>query len=162
MIFFHPGLLPGCADSLQSSPGPLPNMELGSRHLDSSFQFQATKGKEHSEILMCCFLEWSIYNRSRRGPSRLVWSQQWFSSFTYFYHNPVCLVRLTYGNISKITEVPDVCVESIIKARIRRHIDEQNFLRKNQHRFCKRRFCLINFSEFFEGVNNMWIRVLFW
>ncbi|CAM4644795.1 unnamed protein product [Lepidochelys kempii] len=52
-----------------------------------------------------------------------------------------------------LTSVPGKLVETIVKNKIVRHIEEHKFLLKNQHGFCKGRSCLTNLLEFFEGVN---------
>ncbi|CAM5165119.1 unnamed protein product [Natator depressus] len=52
-----------------------------------------------------------------------------------------------------LTSVLGKLVETIVKNKIVRHIEEHNFLCKSQHGFCKGRSCLTNLLEFFEGVN---------
>ncbi|CAM5146477.1 unnamed protein product [Natator depressus] len=49
--------------------------------------------------------------------------------------------------------VPGKLVETIVKNKIVRHIEEYKLLSKSQHGFCKGRACLTNLLEFFEGVN---------
>ncbi|CAM5127487.1 unnamed protein product [Eretmochelys imbricata] len=52
-----------------------------------------------------------------------------------------------------LTSVPGKLVETIVKNKIVRHIEEHKLLHKSQHGFCKGRSCLTNLLEFFEGVN---------
>ncbi|CAM5105037.1 unnamed protein product [Natator depressus] len=52
-----------------------------------------------------------------------------------------------------LTSVLGKLVETIVKNKIVRHIDECKLLRKSQHGFCKGRSCLTDLLEFFEGVN---------
>ncbi|CAM5112909.1 unnamed protein product [Natator depressus] len=52
-----------------------------------------------------------------------------------------------------LTSVPSKVVETIIKNRIFRHLDEHNLLGNSQHGFCKEKSCLTNLREFIEGVN---------
>ncbi|XP_061469435.1 uncharacterized protein LOC133378834 isoform X1 [Rhineura floridana] len=52
-----------------------------------------------------------------------------------------------------LTSVPGKLVESIIKARLTKHIEEQALLKQSQHGFCKGKSCLGNLLEFFESVN---------
>ncbi|CAM4653796.1 unnamed protein product [Lepidochelys kempii] len=54
---------------------------------------------------------------------------------------------------ASLTSVLGKLVETIVKKKIVRHIEEHKLLRKRQHGFCKGRSCLINLLEFFEGVN---------
>ncbi|CAM4408569.1 unnamed protein product, partial [Caretta caretta] len=51
-----------------------------------------------------------------------------------------------------LTTVPGKLVETIVKNKIVRHIEEHK-LCKSQHGFCNGRSCLTNLLEFFEGVN---------
>ncbi|CAM4478491.1 unnamed protein product [Lepidochelys kempii] len=44
-------------------------------------------------------------------------------------------------------------VETIVKNKIVKHIEEHKLLGKSQHGFCKGRSCLTNLLEFFEEVN---------
>lgn len=44
-------------------------------------------------------------------------------------------------------------MESIIKTRILKYIEEQPLLGKNQHGFWKRKSCITNLLELFEKVN---------
>ncbi|CAM4553636.1 unnamed protein product [Lepidochelys olivacea] len=52
-----------------------------------------------------------------------------------------------------LTSVPGKLVETIVKNKIVRHIEEHKLLGKSQHGFCKGRSCLTDLLEFFEGVN---------
>ncbi|CAM4389985.1 unnamed protein product [Caretta caretta] len=52
-----------------------------------------------------------------------------------------------------LTSVPGKLVETIVKNETVRHIEKHQLLCKSQHGFCKRRACLTNLLEFFEGVN---------
>ncbi|CAM4722295.1 unnamed protein product, partial [Lepidochelys kempii] len=52
-----------------------------------------------------------------------------------------------------LTSVPGKLVETIVKNKTVRHIDEHNLLGKSQHGFCKGKSCLTNLLEFFEEVN---------
>ncbi|CAM4650296.1 unnamed protein product [Lepidochelys olivacea] len=52
-----------------------------------------------------------------------------------------------------LTSVPGKLVETIVKNKIGKHIDEHHLLGKSQHGFCKGTSCLTNLLEFFEGVN---------
>ncbi|CAM4721027.1 unnamed protein product [Lepidochelys kempii] len=52
-----------------------------------------------------------------------------------------------------LTSVSDKLVETIVKNKIVRHIDEHNLLGKSKRGFCKGKSCLTNLLEFFEGVN---------
>ncbi|CAM5148917.1 unnamed protein product [Eretmochelys imbricata] len=52
-----------------------------------------------------------------------------------------------------LTSVPGKLVETIVKNKIVRHIEENKLLHKRQHGFCKGRSCLTNLLEFFEGVD---------
>ncbi|CAM5143906.1 unnamed protein product [Eretmochelys imbricata] len=52
-----------------------------------------------------------------------------------------------------LTSVPGKLVETIVKNKIVRHLEEHKLLGKSQHGFCKGRLCLTNLLEFFEGVN---------
>ncbi|CAM5144910.1 unnamed protein product [Natator depressus] len=54
---------------------------------------------------------------------------------------------------TSLTSVLGKLVETIIKNKIVRHIDEHNLLGKGQCGFCKGKSCLTNLVEFFEGVN---------
>ncbi|CAM5086896.1 unnamed protein product [Natator depressus] len=56
----------------------------------------------------------------------------------------------SYRPVSLIS-VPGKLVETIVKNKIVRHIEEHKLLRKSQHGFCKGRSCLTNLLEFFEG-----------
>ncbi|CAM4425189.1 unnamed protein product [Lepidochelys kempii] len=49
--------------------------------------------------------------------------------------------------------VPGKSVETVVKNKIVRQIEEHKLMRKSQHGFCKGRSCLTNLLEFFEGVN---------
>ncbi|CAM4524930.1 unnamed protein product [Lepidochelys kempii] len=52
-----------------------------------------------------------------------------------------------------LTSVPGKLVETIVKNKIVRHLEEHKLLGKSQHGFCKGRLCLTNLLEFFERVN---------
>ncbi|CAM4661225.1 unnamed protein product [Lepidochelys kempii] len=52
-----------------------------------------------------------------------------------------------------LTSVPGKLVETIVKNKIVRHIEEHILLCKSQHGFCIGRSCLTNLLESFEGVN---------
>ncbi|KAM7181807.1 uncharacterized protein RBU57_000458 [Macrochelys suwanniensis] len=52
-----------------------------------------------------------------------------------------------------LTSVPGKLVETIVKNKIVRHIEEHKLLGKSQHGFCKGKSCLTNLLEFFERVN---------
>uniref|UniRef100_K7EZH3 Reverse transcriptase domain-containing protein n=1 Tax=Pelodiscus sinensis TaxID=13735 RepID=K7EZH3_PELSI len=52
-----------------------------------------------------------------------------------------------------LTSVPGKLVETIVKNKIVKHVEEHNLLDKSQHGFCKGKSCLTNLLEFFEGVN---------
>ncbi|CAM5097662.1 unnamed protein product [Natator depressus] len=52
-----------------------------------------------------------------------------------------------------LTSVPGKLVETVVKNKIVRHIEEHKLLGKSQHGFCKGKSCLTNLLEFFEGVN---------
>ena len=52
-----------------------------------------------------------------------------------------------------LTSVPGKMVESLIKDRIIKHVEEQALMMESQHGFCKGRSCLTNLLEFFEKVN---------
>ncbi|CAM5130961.1 unnamed protein product [Natator depressus] len=52
-----------------------------------------------------------------------------------------------------LTSVPGKLVETIVKNKIVRHIEEHKLLCKSQHGFCKGRSYFTNLLEFFEGVN---------
>ncbi|CAM4676294.1 unnamed protein product [Lepidochelys kempii] len=52
-----------------------------------------------------------------------------------------------------LTSVLGKLVETIVKNKIVRHIEEHKLLRTSQHGFCKGRSCLTDLLEFFEGVN---------
>ncbi|CAM5079620.1 unnamed protein product [Natator depressus] len=52
-----------------------------------------------------------------------------------------------------LTSLSGKLVETIVKNKIVRHIDEHNLLGNSQHVFCKGKSCLTNLLEFFEGVN---------
>uniref|UniRef100_K7F032 Reverse transcriptase domain-containing protein n=1 Tax=Pelodiscus sinensis TaxID=13735 RepID=K7F032_PELSI len=53
-----------------------------------------------------------------------------------------------------LTSVPGKLVETIVKNKIVRHVEEHNLLDKSQHGFCKGKSCLTNLLEFFEGVKH--------
>ncbi|CAM5124147.1 unnamed protein product [Natator depressus] len=59
------------------------------------------------------------------------------------------------GNYRMVSllSVPGTLVETVVKNKIVRHIEEHKLLRKSQHAFCKGRSCFTNLLEFFEGVN---------
>ncbi|KAG6933041.1 hypothetical protein G0U57_020115, partial [Chelydra serpentina] len=52
-----------------------------------------------------------------------------------------------------LTSVLGKVVETIVKNKIVRHIEEHKLLGKSQHGFCKGKSCLTNLLEFSEGVN---------
>ncbi|CAM5175000.1 unnamed protein product [Eretmochelys imbricata] len=59
------------------------------------------------------------------------------------------------GNYRLISlmSVPGKLVETVVKNKIVRHIEEHKLLRKSQRGFCKGRSCFTNLLEFFKGVN---------
>ncbi|CAM4545379.1 unnamed protein product [Caretta caretta] len=59
------------------------------------------------------------------------------------------------GNYRPVSlmSVPGKLVETIVKNKIVRHIEEHKLFRKSQHGFCKGISCLTNLLEFFEGIN---------
>ncbi|CAM5084504.1 unnamed protein product, partial [Eretmochelys imbricata] len=52
-----------------------------------------------------------------------------------------------------LSSISGKLVETIVKNKIVRHIEEHKLLRKSQHGFCKGKSCLNNLLEFSEGVN---------
>uniref|UniRef100_A0A8C3IBY2 Reverse transcriptase domain-containing protein n=1 Tax=Chrysemys picta bellii TaxID=8478 RepID=A0A8C3IBY2_CHRPI len=52
-----------------------------------------------------------------------------------------------------LMSVPGKLVETIVKNKIARHLEEHKLLGKSQHGFCKGKSCLTNLLEFFEGIN---------
>ncbi|CAM4652894.1 unnamed protein product [Caretta caretta] len=49
--------------------------------------------------------------------------------------------------------VPGKLIETIVKNKIVRHVEEHKLLHKSQHGFCKGKSCLTNLLELFEWVN---------
>ncbi|XP_053155158.1 uncharacterized protein LOC128346183 [Hemicordylus capensis] len=63
--------------------------------------------------------------------------------------------RGNLGNYRPVSlmSVPGKLMESMLKDKIVKRIEEQALLGKNQHGFCKGKSCLTNILEFFESVN---------
>lgn len=49
-----------------------------------------------------------------------------------------------------LMSVPDELAEKIIKQKVIKQIEEQILLKKNQHGFCKGKFCLVNLSILYQ------------